>query len=373
MSFGNRIRGLDPARFMRVHWQRKPLLLRGAFPGFADPLSLRAVLALAGDPDAQTRLVTKRRGRWDLRHGPFSAAELARLPARDWTVLVQDSNHFSDAADRLLDAFSFIPRARIDDLMVSYAVPGGGVGPHVDSYDVFLLQGTGRRRWQVSRQHDLDFVPDLPLKVLADFRAEEEWVLDPGDMLYLPPGVAHHGVAESECLTWSVGFRASADQELALAFLDFLADRTRIDGQYADPGQEGTAHPGAIPPRMVEHAARVLSRIRWSPAEVAEFLGRHLTEPKAHVFFAPPARAWPAARFAAALARKALVLDRRTRLLYAGGTFHCNGEVHRASGETASRLRGLADERRLAPQAGAPADFLALAREWHAAGYLHFE
>jgi 50S ribosomal protein L16 3-hydroxylase len=358
---------------MRLHWQRKPLLLRGAFPGFAEPLSPAQVLALAGNPDAQSRLVTRRRGRWDLRHGPFAAAELARLPARDWTVLVQDTNHFSDAAARLLDEFAFIPRARIDDLMVSYAAPGGGVGPHVDSYDVFLLQGTGRRRWQISRQRDLDFVPGLPLKVLADFRAEEEWVLEPGDMLYLPPGVAHHGVAESECLTWSVGFRASADQELALAFMDFLADRTRLEGQYSDPGLESTRSPGRIPPRMIEHAARTLSRIRWSRRDVAEFLGRHLSEPKAHVFFEPPSRALSPAKFAAAMARKALVLDRRTRLLYSGNAFHCNGEVHRASGGTAALLRTLADERRLAPPGKPSREFLALARDWHAAGYLHFD
>lgn len=373
LSAATGISGLDPERFMRRHWQREPLLLRGAFPDFAEPLAAKQVLALAGDADAQSRLVTKRRGRWDLRHGPFPAIELARLPQRDWTVLVQDTNHFSDAASRLLGVFDFIPHARIDDVMVSYAVPGGGVGPHVDSYDVFLLQGTGRRRWQISRQCDHDFIPGLPLKVLADFRPEEEWVLETGDLLYLPPGIAHHGVAETECLTWSIGFRASADQELALAFIDFLADRTRLHGQYADPGLESTRHPGRIPPKMIEHAARVLARIRWSPGDVGEFLGRHLSEPKAHVFFEAPARPLPAARFASLLARKALALDRRTCLLYSGNLFHCNGEVQRASGEAALLLRRLADARRLAPHAGAPPEFVAMAREWHAAGYLHFD
>ena len=373
MSAASGIRGLDPARFMRRHWQKKPLLLRGAFPGFIEPLAPRQVLALAGNPDAQSRLVTKRRGLWDLRGGPFTTAEFARLPKRDWTVLVQDANHFSDAADRLLDAFSFLPHARVDDVMVSYAVPGGGVGPHVDSYDVFLLQGTGRRRWQVSRQRDLDFVPGVPLKVLADFRPEDEWVLETGDMLYLPPGVAHHGVAESECLTWSIGFRASTDGELALAFIDFLADRTRLGGQYADPGLAGTRHPGRIPPQMIAHAARTLARIRWTRGDVGEFLGRHLSEPKAHVFFEPPARALSVARFAAAIERRALVLDRRTRLLYSGSAFHCNGEVHQAKGKAAALLRGLADARRLAPGPGAPEAFIALARDWHAAGYLHFD
>jgi 50S ribosomal protein L16 3-hydroxylase len=373
VSAASGVRGLDRGRFMRLHWQKEPLLLRRAFPGFVDPLSPAQVLALAGNADAQSRLVTKRRGRWDLRHGPFAAAEIGRLPKRDWTVLVQDTNQFSDEADRLLDRFSFIPHARIDDVMVSYAVPGGGVGPHVDSYDVFLLQGTGRRRWLISRQADLDFVPGLPLKVLADFRPEEEWVLEPGDMLYLPPGVAHHGVAESECLTWSIGFRASSDQELALAFIDFLADRTRLEGQYADPGLRNTRNPGKIPPQMIGHAARALARIRWTRGDVGEFLGRHLTEPKAHVFFEPPARAMSPERFAAAMARKTVALDRRTRLLYSGNRFHCNGEVHRAEGKTATLLRRLADARRLPPNADAPREFTALARGWHAAGYLHFD
>src|SRR6186713_1063103 len=196
---------LDIKRFMRRHWQREPLLVRGAFPGFQDPLSPREVLALSGHEGVASRLVHRRGTQWSVDHGPFSAQRIKQLPRRDWTVLVQDTNRFSPAAAALL--------ARIDDVMVSYAVPGGGVGPHVDSYDVFLLQGRGRRRWRISRQRDHSFVPGLPLKVLQRFRPEEDWVLEAGDMLYLPPGIAHDGVAESECLTWSIGFRAPTDAE----------------------------------------------------------------------------------------------------------------------------------------------------------------
>src|SRR5689334_4238144 len=154
------------ATFMRRHWQRSPLLVRGAFPGFVDPLTPREVLACARSADVQSRLVRRDGARWSVEHGPFPPARFRRLPARDWTVLVQDTNHLSAAADALLARFDFIPHARIDDVMVSYAVPGGSVGPHVDSYDVFLLQGHGRRRWQISRQKDLAFVPGLDLRIL---------------------------------------------------------------------------------------------------------------------------------------------------------------------------------------------------------------
>src|SRR6185369_4677580 len=199
---------------MRRHWQRRPLLVRGAFAGFRDPLSPREVLALAGSRDAVSRLVRQRGSQWHVEHGPIPSSRFRQLPGRGWTVLVQDANHFSAKADRLLGAFDFIPHARIDDVMVSYAAPGGGVGPHVDSYDVFLLQGSGRRRWQISRQKDLAFVPGLDLRILERFEPEREFVLEAGDMLYLPPGVAHCGVAESECLTWSIGFRTPGDDEI---------------------------------------------------------------------------------------------------------------------------------------------------------------
>ena len=252
---------------MRRHWQREPLLVRGAFPGFEDPLSPREVLALAGNPDASARLVRRGRARWSVDHGPFSIQRFKQLPRRDWTVLVQDTNRFSPAAARLLARFDFVPHARIDDVMVSYAMPGGGVGPHVDSYDVFLLQGRGRRRWRISRQRDHAFVPGLPLKILARFRPQEEWTLEAGDMLYLPPGIAHDGVAESECLTWSIGFRAPADAELVAGFLDFLRDRLAPEGQYRDAGARPARHPGAIPAGLERHVARVLDSIRWSLAD----------------------------------------------------------------------------------------------------------
>jgi 50S ribosomal protein L16 3-hydroxylase len=365
--------GLDTQAFMREHWQRRPLLVRGAFPGFADPLTPREVLSLASSPDATARLVRHRANSWSLEHGPFPASRFKQLPHRGWTVLVQDTNHFSRRADALLGCFDFIPHARIDDVMVSYAVPGGSVGPHVDSYDVFLLQGYGRRRWQISTQKDHSFVPGLDLKILERFVPEEEWVLETGDMLYLPPGVAHHGVAESECLTWSIGFRAPTDREITASFLDFLHDSLDPPGQYSDPGTAPAMHPAEIPAVLAGHVDNVLAGIRWTPAQAREFTGRFLTEPKAHVIFCAPHRPLSRAQFAARAAKGGLALDSRSRLLFSGTIFFMNGETVEAAAAARAALKRLADARRLAAPADAPAAFWDLAHAWYLQGFVQLE
>jgi 50S ribosomal protein L16 3-hydroxylase len=255
--------------------------------------------------------------------------------------------------------------------MVSYAVPGGGVGPHVDSYDVFLLQGTGRRRWQISRGKDHSFVPGLGLKILERFTPDAEWVLEAGDMLYLPPGIAHYGVAQSECLTWSIGFRAPTDKELAHGFLAFLDERLDPSGQYADPAAPPAEHPGEIPPRMIEHAERALRAIRWTPAQVREFAGRFLTEPKAQVFFVPPRKPRSRAQFARRGAKAGLALDPRSRLLFSGTMFFLNGEECDVPSIAHAGMRRLADERRLSGPVTAPVSFWNLAHEWYLQGFLH--
>jgi 50S ribosomal protein L16 3-hydroxylase len=364
---------LDIARFMRRHWQRAPLVVRGAFPRFADPLSPREVLALARSRDAQSRLVERRGKSWSAEHGPFSAARLKKLPPRDWTVLVQDTNHFSPAADRLLAAFDFVPHARVDDVMVSYAAPGGGVGPHVDSYDVFLLQGRGRRRWRISRQKDHAFVPDLDLKILRRFEPDQEWTLEAGDMLYLPPGVAHDGIAETECLTWSIGFRAPSDRELTAGFLDFLHERLAPEGRYRDPGSAPARHPGEIPAALAAHVARTVSRIRWSAAEMREFAGRFLSEPKAHLYFTPPPRPLSRAAFAARAAKRGLALDPRSRLLFSGTMFFLNGERVAVPSAARTIVRRLADERRLEAPVKAGAAFWDTMHAWYLQGFVACE
>ena len=362
--------GLDAAAFMRKHWQQEPLVVRGAFPRFADPLSPREVLALAATPEAASRLVRRRGAAWSLEHGPFAASRFKQLPRRDWTVLVQDTNHFSRRADELLARFDFIPHARIDDVMVSYAVPGGSVGPPGASYEVFLLQGHGRRRWQISSQKDHAFVPGLELKVLERFVPEQEWVLESGDMLYLPPGIAHHGVAASECLTWSIGFRAPTDAELVTAFLDFLRDRLEPAGQYRDRGEAPARHPAEIPARLLEHALRTMDAIRWTPQLVAEFTGRFLSDPKSHVFFAPPRRPLSRAQFEKRASRQGLALDPRSRLLFSGTIFFLNGEEVAVAAKARGWLRRLADERTLAGPIKPGAEFWDVAHAWYLQGFV---
>ena len=366
----NQPAALEIDRFMSRYWQRRPLLVRAAFPGFQDPLSPPEVLALAADDAAQSRLVRRIGNKWSLEHGPISAARLKQLPRRDWTVLVQDANHFSARAAALLQRFDFIPHARIDDVMVSYAVAGGGVGPHVDSYDVFLLQGAGRRRWQISRQEDHRFVPGLPLKVLERFEPDEEWVLEAGDMLYLPPGVAHHGVAETDCLTWSIGFRAPTDAEIVEGFLDYVRDRPGARGQYADPGARPAKHPGEIPAPMIDHAARAIGAIRWSAAEIRDYAGRHFSEVKAHVFFEPPRDPLTRARFAARARRAGLALEPRSRLVFSGTMFFLNGERAAVAPPARKAVRELADRRRLDRPLDAPAEFFDAAHAWYLQGYV---
>jgi 50S ribosomal protein L16 3-hydroxylase len=362
---------VEIASFMRRHWQRAPLLVRGAFPGFVDPLTPPEVLACAASPDVQSRLVRREGRRWILEHGPFPAAKFRKLPKRGWTVLVQDTNHLSRAADRLLQRFDFIPHARTDDVMVSYAVPGGTVGPHVDSYDVFLLQGRGRRRWQVSRQRDHAFVPGLPLKILERFEPDREWILEAGDMLYLPPGVAHYGVAETECLTWSIGFRAPTDNEFARSLLDARHEELDLRGQYADPGITAAKHPGEIPERMLAHAASVAARIRWTPAQLRDYTGRMLTEPKAHVFFEPPARSLARAAFERRARREGVSLDPRSRLAFSGRIFFMNGEPVAVPAAARPAARALANRRRLAGPVEAPGAFWAVAHAWYLQGFVH--
>ena len=200
--------GLTVNEFLRDYWQKKPLLIRQAVPGFKGLLDPQQLIELACRDDVQARLVTNQRNHWELRNEPFQPGDFGGLTKKGkWSVLVQGVNHFLPEAAELVKQFSFIPHARLDDLMVSYAPKGGGVGPHFDIYDVFLVQGYGHRRWQISTQDDRELIPGAPLRILQRFNVEQEWVLAPGDMLYLPPQCGHNGIAEDDCMTYSIGFR----------------------------------------------------------------------------------------------------------------------------------------------------------------------
>jgi 50S ribosomal protein L16 3-hydroxylase len=363
--------GMPVARFLRNHWQKRPLLVRQAMPGFEGLLSVDALFALASRDDVESRLVMRERGRWSLEHGPFSSSDRRGLPPRNWTLLVQGVNLHLAAGDALLRRFDFLPYARLDDLMVSYAAPGGGVGPHFDSYDVFLLQGFGRRLWRTSGQRDLALRPRLPLKILARFRPRDSWLLAPGDMLYLPPRIAHDGIAIDACTTYSIGFRAPAAQELAVAFLDWLRDRLELDGHYQDRDLAPTAAPARISAAMRAKAAALLRGIRWDGRSVDQFLGAYLTEPKPMVRFERPMRPLAPAAFRRTGARRGLHLDTRAQLLYDERHLFMNGEATAFPRRGGDALRRLANARELSCQEFRHATAFALLYRWYRDGFLH--
>jgi 50S ribosomal protein L16 3-hydroxylase len=360
--------GLTPARFLRDVWHKRPLLIRNAVPGFTGLLTPSEMQQLACREDVESRLVQGSGTDWQLDHGPFGKGDFKRLPKSEWTLLVQSLNHFLPEADALLSRFDFIPHARLDDLMVSYAVPGGSVGPHFDSYDVFLLQGAGHRRWQISTQTDLALIDDVPLKILRRFEPEEEWVLGPGDMLYLPPHAAHYGVAEDACMTYSIGFRAPTAEELAQAFLMHLQDTVRIEGRYADPDLKLQKHPGEIGGAMIDQIEAMLARIQWSRRDVAEFAGRYLSEPKPNVFFDPPEAPMSRAAFTRAANKHGVGLAPKSRLLFTNKRFFINGESFTPDAAEVSALKSLADTRQL--ESPLPAATLPRLYDWYEAGWL---
>lgn len=362
--------GISPRQFMAEYWQKKPLLVRQALPGFQGLLDRNGLIELACREDAESRLVLNQRKRWQLEHGPFEAADLHELPARGWSLLVQGVNHFLPEADRLLRAFNFVPYTRLDDLMVSFAPPGGGVGPHFDSYDVFLIQGLGRRRWEISGGDDLSLVEGAPLRILKHFEPEQSWELEPGDMLYLPPKYAHNGVALTDCMTYSVGFRAPSAQEIAGQFLGYLQDQLQLEGMYADPDLQPSRHPGRIDADLIERLAAMIGRIRWSQADIRDFAGRYLSEPKPSIFFDPPAKPLSAKAFAKQVETRGMRLDAKSLLLYQGRRFYINGEPYAAESASRRALSELADRRELGPGRRDTA-LLACLYDWYCAGFIH--
>jgi len=364
--------GMSPERFMRRHWQKKPLLVRGAMPGVQPPVPRGRLFGLAASEDVESRLVQHdaKRG-WQLRHGPFARRALPPLSRPAWTLLVQGVDLHDEAAHALLAPFAFLPAARLDDVMISYASDGGGVGPHFDSYDVFLLQVGGRRRWSWGRQKDLSLRPGLPLKILDRFEPEDTQVLEPGDMLYLPPRYAHDGVAVGgDCMTCSIGLRAATDAELAADLLARLADAAGDEAdtgrRYADPSQPALEATGAVPPGLQHFAREAVRRLLAGDADIDRALGESLTEPKSRVWF--EASDGPAAP-------RAVRLDRRTRMLYDARHVFINGESFRAAGRDARLMRRLADRRRLdaAEVRLASEEAQALLADWCEAGWVHGE
>ena len=342
--------GVSRDEFLRDYWQKQPLLVRNAIPDFAGLIEPGALFELAEDEDVQARLVRQKGAGWDLQQGPFAASDFKSGRSKAvWTLLVQELNHYLPGGEALLQQFDFIPHARLDDLMVSYAVPGGGVGPHFDSYDVFLLQGRGHRRWQISAQDDLTLIDGAPLRILQHFQPEQEWVLGPGDMLYLPPHYAHNGIAMDECMTYSIGFRAPTTQEIATQFLVYMQDKLVLEGRYQDPDLLLQAHPAEIGEAMIGQMEAMIARVRWGRADVADFLGRYLTEPKPHVYFQPPRRAAGFEKFAAQVQKQGVRLAPQSRMLFHADQYYLNGEAVEFAG-CRDLLQVLADKRRIPAQ-----------------------
>lgn len=361
--------GLSPRAFMRRHWHKAPLLVRQALPGVEPPLAPAALFALAAQEGVESRLVRREGGNWRLRHGPLPRRALPALRTPGWTLLVQGVDLHVPAAHALLGHFRFVPDARLDDLMVSWASDGGGVGPHLDSYDVFLIQVQGRRRWRIGRVADDALEPGLPLKILRRFEPEQEWLLEPGDMLYLPPRWGHDGVAEGACMTCSVGFRAPAAGEVARELLLRLAEaqEDHPGARYADPAQPATAQPAQVPPALQAFAARAVAAALARPGALERALGEALTEPKAQTWFEPGT--------AALQAGQGVRLDARTRMLVDARHVFVNGESWRAAGRDARLLHALAHARCLGARdvARLGASARAVLDEWLEAGWLHPE
>ncbi|QJC56720.1 50S ribosomal protein L16 3-hydroxylase [Polaromonas vacuolata] len=383
--------GLSPTQFMQKHWQKKPLLVCNAIPGFKPLLTRTALFKLAADEQVESRLIqrqekgSKTSGDWAMKSGPFGARALPTLSQTAWTLLVQGVDLHNADAHALLQQFRFVPDARLDDLMISFATNGGGVGPHFDSYDVFLLQASGSRKWKISKQKDLTLVPNAPLKILQNFEPDEEFVLHAGDMLYLPPRYAHDGEAvecldasgkSADCMTYSIGFRAPAEHEIASELLQRLAEFSQDTAEdeeeaglvkrlYRDPDQAATSTPAELPTSLISFATQAITDALKDPQAVACALGEYMTSPKPSVWFDEAEQDWQKGA-------GDIHLTAQTRMMYDANHVFINGESYKAKGSDAKLMQRLADQRGLtrAELAKASLDVLNLLGDWYASGWI---
>lgn len=275
--------GLTAREFLRDYWQKKPLLVRQAFPDFVSPIDADELAGLALEEEVESRLVLEHGERpWELRRGPFAEDAFADLPERDWTLLVQAVDQFVPEVAELLEEFRFLPSWRIDDVMISYAAPGGSVGPHFDNYDVFLLQADGKRNWKVGQMCNSDspLIDHADLRILAEFEQSDEWTLEPGDMLYLPPRLAHYGVAEGECMTYSVGFRAPSAAEVLTHFTDFLGQFLPEEERYSDADAQPVSDPHQIQHDALDRLKALIDKHMADKDLLLTWFGQFMTEPR---------------------------------------------------------------------------------------------
>lgn len=362
--------GLTAAEFLRDYWHKKPLLIRQAIPDFQPLLTRDELFELVQSEDVESRLITHVKRVWNMDNGPFE--KMPPLTQKDWTLLVQGVNLHDEAVDALMREFSFIPDARLDDLMISYATETGGVGAHFDSYDVFLLQAHGHRRWRIGAQTDLTLVDGMPLKILKNFQPEEEFILAPGDMLYLPPQYAHEGVAMDECMTYSIGFRAPSYQELGEAFLESMIDTIDLPGRYADPDLKPAKQPAEINSAMLSRIAAELNKVRFTQEDIALFVGEYLSEPKAQIYFDAPEENLTRARFLQNAKKSGVKLSLKSLMLHRSNYIFINGTSFEVGDEDLAVLKELANVRSLSGTliTTASDDVIDALHTWHKDGWL---
>jgi 50S ribosomal protein L16 3-hydroxylase len=353
-------KNLDEKRFLQEYWQKKPLFIKNAFPDLQSPLSAEELAGLACEPDAESRIITHQRENndWELLQGPFEESVFGDLPAEDWTLLVQDIDKLVDGTDDFLKPFRFIPDWRIDDLMISYAVTGGSVGPHTDSYDVFLLQLKGCRQWKIDQRPGLPrkLLEGLPVRVLEEFITTDEWRTEPGDLLYLPPNLPHWGIAlDDKCMTGSVGFVSPRESELFESWSDEVLSSLSINPVYADPDLQPQSHPAEISRQSLDKISQALDRlIDESRNQRDAWIGKMLSRSKSNLFIEPPEETLPATEVRQIVQQCGLLRHPYLRLFFSrqnNGNFllFANGEAFEISREHAGFVEYLCAQQHYLP------------------------
>jgi 50S ribosomal protein L16 3-hydroxylase len=340
--------------FLKKYWQKKPLLIRNAIENFQSPITEKDLFKIAQNEEAISRLIEFKKNLWQVKYGPFKKSDFTKQKNAPWTVLIQNMNHHFSFADSFLNFFKFIPYARLDDLMVSYATKKGSVGPHFDSYDVFLFQAKGEREWRVSEQKEFTLDKKSAIKIITNFKSKNSWVLKPGDMLYLPPNIGHWGISLSDdCLTYSVGFRAPGTFEIQSKFLDFIQDNLSINKNdlYKDPNLKSQKNPAEINSNMISKFQQIVNQLRWNKNTINTFVGQLLSEPIETAIFQPP-KPISLEIFKKNLSKKILILNPKTRMLFIKNSFYMNGELIEADKKSALHLRRLAKDRKISFKSG---------------------
>jgi 50S ribosomal protein L16 3-hydroxylase len=333
--------------FLKKYWQKKPLLIRDAIKNFKSPITEKDLFRIAQNENVISRLIKFKRDIWQVKYGPFKKSDLPKKINTSWTMLVQNINHHVPFAESFLNLFKFIPYARLDDLMVSFATKKGSVGPHFDSYDVFLFQAKGEREWKISEQKKFSLDKKSAIKIITNFKAKNTWVLKPGDLLYLPPNVGHWGISQSnDCLTYSIGFRAPGTFEIQSKFLDFIQDNliTIKNDLYKDPNLNLQKNPAEINSNMMKKIHHIINRLRWNTNSINTFIGQLLTEPIEGAIF-ETSKSMTLEIFKKDLVRKPLKLNPKTRMLFIKNNFYINGEIIETDKKSIMYLKQLANDR----------------------------